>query len=151
MRADDPLWRVARECTAAKLRRASRSVANAFDDAVRPAGIRSTQFSLLVTIHLGGEMSLTSLASKVGLDRTTLTRNIRPLLRERLVREVPGKDRRLRVLALTDAGEKLTRRTLPLWEVAQRAVVEGMGEKRWAGLIKELEAVAAINTESVPG
>ena len=89
MTAADPFWRVASECTAAKLRRASRSVANAFDRALSPSGIRSTQFSLLVKIHLVGKMSLTGLASKAGLDRTTLTRNIDPLLRERLVREVP--------------------------------------------------------------
>lgn len=147
MTVDDPFWRVARECTAAKLRRASRSVANAFDEALSPSGIRSTQFSLLVTIHLAGKMSLTGLASKAGLDRTTLTRNIKPLLRERLVREVPGKDRRLRLLALTDAGERLVKRTLPLWELAQRAVIDGMGEKRWASLIKELESVAAMTAD----
>jgi DNA-binding MarR family transcriptional regulator len=144
MSAEDPCWRVAKECTAASLRRASRSVSNAFDKALAPAGIRSTQFSLLVALHLAGKMSLTGLASRLGLDRTTLTRNVRPLLRERLVREAPAQDGRLRLLALTDAGEKLVKRTLPLWELAQRSVTEEMGEKRWAGFMKELESVAAM-------
>jgi DNA-binding MarR family transcriptional regulator len=119
-------------------------VSNAFDKALAPAGIRSTQFSLLVALHLAGKMSLTGLASRLGLDRTTLTRNVRPLLRERLVREAPAQDGRLRLLALTDAGEKLVKRTLPLWELAQRSVTEEMGEKRWAGFMKELESVAAM-------
>jgi DNA-binding MarR family transcriptional regulator len=144
----DPCWRVANECAAAKLRRASRLVSNAFDKAVAPVGIRSTQFSLLVAIHLAGKMSLTDLAARLDLDRTTLTRNVQLLMREGFCREAAVTDRRRRLLTLTEAGERLVKRTFPLWEAAQRSVVAGMGERRWARLTKELESVAAVATRS---
>ena len=150
MTTDDPCWRVARECTAATLRRASRALSNAFDQTLAPAGIRSTQFSVLVAIHLAGRMSLTGLASRLGLDRTTLTRNLGPLRRERLVRETPAEDRRVRFLALTPAGEQLVKRALPLWAFAQRSVIERMGPRRWGTFMRDLESVAASATGGSP-
>jgi DNA-binding MarR family transcriptional regulator len=150
MSEEDPCWRVAKECTAASLRRASRLVSNAFDRALAPAGIRSTQFSLLVAIHLAGKMSLTALASRLDLDRTTLTRNVQLLIRQRLCREARGLDRRQRFLTLTGAGERLVKRTLPLWELAQRSVIAGMGETRWVSFTKELESIAAVAARDGP-
>jgi DNA-binding MarR family transcriptional regulator len=145
---NDSLRRVSEECTAASLRRASRAVSNAFDETLAPAGIRSTQFGLLVAVRLAGEMSLTALAARLALDRTTLTRNLAPLLREGLLRRVPSKDRRVRLLALTATGGRVVEGALPLWEKAQRSIVEGLGLTHWNGLIKELELVEAVSASN---
>jgi DNA-binding MarR family transcriptional regulator len=141
---DDPCWQVATECTGATLRRAAREVSTVFDRALAPTAIRSTQFSLLVAVHLAGEMSLSALASRLGLDRTTLTRNFKPLLRDGLLRQVKDPDRRFRRLTLTAAGERMVQRALPLWEQAQRSVIERLGQARWANLIRELKAMEAV-------
>jgi DNA-binding MarR family transcriptional regulator len=141
----DPYLRVAKDCTSAKLRRASRAVSNAFDDRLAPAGIRSTQFGLLVAVRLAGEMSLTALASRLALDRTTLTRNLKPLLREKLLRRAPSKDQRVRLLALTAAGERVMALALPLWEEAQQSIVKGLGPTHWNRLVEELAVVEAVS------
>ncbi len=89
-------------------------------------------------------MSLSGLASRLGLDRTTLTRNFKPLLRDGLLRQVKDPDRRFRRLTLTAAGERMVQRALPLWDQAQRSVIERLGEARWANLIQELKAMEAV-------
>jgi DNA-binding MarR family transcriptional regulator len=147
VKPNDPYLRVAMECTAAKLRRTSRALSNAFDERLAPAGIRSTQFSLLVAVRLAGGMSLTGLAERLALDRTTLTRNLKPLLREKLLRRAPSKDRRVRLLALTAAGERVMALALPLWEQAQQSIVEGLGAADWARLVEELASVEALSPQ----
>ena len=66
-------------CTFANLRKASRTVSQAYNDALRPAGLKATQFTLLATLNKRGEVSVSELAAALVMDRTTLTRNLKPL------------------------------------------------------------------------
>ncbi|HEX4386850.1 MAG TPA: MarR family winged helix-turn-helix transcriptional regulator [Myxococcales bacterium] len=133
--------RVARECTANSLRRASRQVSAAFDKAIEDTGLRGTQFTLLTALAIGKEMPLTRLAEVLSLDRTTLTRNLAPLEREKLVESRATPDGRVRKVALTERGQQALERALPRWEAAQKRVVDSLGERRWKELMAVLESM----------
>jgi len=136
--------RAARDCTAAGVRRASRALSSLYDEALAPTGLRGTQFSLLVAVSVAGEMPVTRMASILGLDRTTLTRNLVPLHADGLLESAPTRDRRIRLVRLTAKGRSALEQALPLWDRAQRHVISALGEPRWRKLIDELTAVTAI-------
>ena len=87
MSSQEHLLRVARECTGASLRRAARAISGLYDARLAETGLRGTQFSLLVAIALAGEPPVTMLAERLGLDCTTMTRNLAPLERDGLVED----------------------------------------------------------------
>ena len=136
--------RVRNECTASRLRRATRTIGQIYDQALAPSGLRGTQFSLLIALSLFGEAPLLRVAEELGLDRTTLTRNLQPLERAGLVSSSPGKDQRVRLLRLTDAGQRALQRAYPLWEEAQSKVVKVLGRRRWMTLLDGLAATSQL-------
>lgn len=131
-------------CSCANLRKAARAVTQSFDAALAPAGLKATQFTVLATVERLGEAPMTHLAEALVMDRTTLTRNLKPLERAGWLRLSEGEDRRVRRIALTRAGRALLNRARPLWQAAQGRVVEGLGEDRWSGLIDGLAATVAL-------
>lgn len=136
--------RVRAECTAASLRRATRTVGRIYDQTLAPSGLRGTQFSLLIALSFFKEAPLLRVAEELGLDRTTLTRNLQPLERAGLVASSPGKDQRVRLLRLTDAGQRVLQRAYPLWEEAQAKVVKSLGQRRWMTLLEGLDATSQL-------
>lgn len=111
----------------ANLRKASRAITQVYDDALRPAGIRSTQFNILAELQVAGEATLVELAGRLHLDQTTLTRSLRLLEEMDLLARSPRKDARLKALRLTPEGVAMFRKSLPLWKEAQERVVEALG------------------------
>jgi DNA-binding MarR family transcriptional regulator len=136
--------RLAETCTALNLRNATRAITGLYDDAMRPAGVRISQFGLLAALAVSEEATVSKLAGVLGLDRTTMTRNLGPLLRRGLIASETGADARSRVLRLTEKGRAALVRALPLWQRAQARVVRGLGEARWKGLLQGLKATAAL-------
>jgi DNA-binding MarR family transcriptional regulator len=126
-------------CACFNLRRAARAVTQAYDEALRPSGIRATQFSLLAALALEGPATITRLADAMGMDRTTLTRNLKPLLKDGLVEMAEGSDRRRRRVGLTGRGMETLEQALPLWRAAQARVIDGLGTARWTGMLRDLE------------
>jgi DNA-binding MarR family transcriptional regulator len=112
-----------RQCVCTAARRRSRELTRAFEKAMRGSGLRSTQFNLLATLVQTGPLPTTRLADFLGLERTTLTRNLGPLLRDGLVRIDEGEDRRIRKAAITSAGEEAARRAFPFWKKGQDAAL----------------------------
>jgi len=112
-----------RQCVCTAARRRSRELTRAFEKAMRGAGVRGTQFTLLAMLIQTGPIPTTRLAELQGLERTTLTRNLRPLLRDGFVRVEEGEDRRVHKVAITPAGEEAARRAFPLWKKAQDAAL----------------------------
>jgi DNA-binding MarR family transcriptional regulator len=137
-------WRAARDCTASTLRRASRAVSSIYDEQMAKSGLRTTQFNLLTAVALAGDMPLTRLAGLLGLDRTTLTRNLGPLETGGLLVSVPTEDRRVRLVRMTAKGRSALERAMPLWEAAQDHVVRSLGDATWRKLHDALAAVAEI-------
>ena len=103
-------------CLCFATQRAARALARRFDEALRPAGLTSGQFSLLMSLNQPAPPSLGAVATLLGMDRTTLTANLKPLVRQGLVQPaVDPDDRRGRLLVLTATGRKQLKRALPIW------------------------------------
>lgn len=132
------------QCTCFNLRRAARVVTQLFDEALRPSGLRSTQFSILAVVNTVGSSTINELARALVMDRTTLARNLKPLDKQGLVEVVSGKDLRTRQVTLTAKGRKVLARALPLWEQAQRDVIERLGDGPWYNLMERLQQVVAL-------
>jgi DNA-binding MarR family transcriptional regulator len=131
---------VADGCACRHLRRAARAVTQLYDEALRPSGLRITQFTLLVGVAVSEPVPITRLADALGLDRTTLTRDLRLLTDRGLVETATGDDRRMRVVRLTGQGREAIGRAYPLWQRAQAHIVDG---SPWPVLAGGLQEVAA--------
>jgi DNA-binding MarR family transcriptional regulator len=136
-------------CTCLALRRATRRVTQIYDAHMKPLGLRITQFAVLGQLAgapdaAPSQMSITALARRLGLDRSTLGRNLRPLIKAELVAMDGGEDRRAHTLALTNAGRALLDKAIPLWRDAQRHVAEKLGRDKTRALRAVLDETTAI-------
>ena len=119
-------------CACHKVRMAARAVTRAYDDALRPTGLRASQLALLVAIdNNDGAISITAVAKVMGMDRSTLTRNLRPLEKEGLVAIGLEGWRRSRSLQITKKGQSRLREALPLWQRAQDSLRRNLGDRNW--------------------
>ncbi len=128
-----------KNCTSFNLRKAARVVTHQYDEMLKPSGLRSTQFSLLTVLSMGGTETISNLAHTLVMDRTTLTRNLKPLQSQGWIKRVPGEDRRTRAWTITAQGRKVLVRALPLWKKAQKETVSLLGKERWNGLLDHLK------------
>lgn len=108
-----------RSCLCFNLRNLTRAVKGVYDEALRPSGLSSGQFALLLALRVSGRITKRDLAFVARTDRTALTRNLQPLIRRKLVRETAGADRRTRCVELTSSGIDSIRTAIPAWETAQ--------------------------------
>ena len=137
-----------KNCTNFNLRKAARVVTHRYDEILKPSGLRSTQYSLLTVLSVGGADTISNLAHKLVMDRTTLTRNLKPLQAQGWIKRVPGEDRRTRAWAITGPGRKVLAQALPLWQKAQKETVNLLGKERWNGLLDHLKlTVQKIGSE----
>ena len=132
-------------CTCFNLRKAARAVSQVYDEELKPSGLRGTQFSLLVVVEGRGPAGVSELAKAMVMDRTTLTRNLKPLLAQGLLEVVDGPDRRRRPIAITDRGRDAIARALPLWQRAQTRIAKALGKDRWAGLLADLDETVRLS------
>jgi DNA-binding MarR family transcriptional regulator len=134
----------AEECNCHAVRAAARHITQAYDQFLAPAGLRTTQFSILAKLRRKGPLTINALAADMAMDRTTLGRNILPLERDGLIRIQPAaSDRRAKVLQLTKAGENRLAAALKGWAAAQARFESAYGARRAAELRGLLRAVVA--------
>jgi DNA-binding MarR family transcriptional regulator len=126
------------------LREASRAVTQLYDAAIAGAGVRSTQFSLLVALAQAPRVPVSKLAEVLVMDRTTLTRNLAPLVRDGLVEEQPMPDKRVRAFALTAQGRRVFEQALPAWRRAQTRITRAIQTEDLAHLSQTLHAVINV-------
>jgi DNA-binding MarR family transcriptional regulator len=134
-------------CMCHKARMAARSITRAYDDALRSTGLRATQVSVLAAVGARGALSIQSLADSLAMDRTTLTRNLRPLEEQGYVALAPEGRHRSRMLSLTTAGQAVLLAAVPLWEEAQRSIKRRLGGGRWPAV---QEALSELTREANP-
>lgn len=135
-------------CVCFNLRRAARAITRLYDEGMRRTDLRVTQLSILgVTLALG-PVTVTRLAEAAVTDRTTLTRNLRVLTKQGLIRVETGGDRRERVVTLTDRGRQALAEAYPAWKGAQARVVKSFGRERLKKLLSDLESVVAISRQA---
>ena len=116
------------QCLGLASRQAARTISRVFERHFRGAGIRSTQFSLLVQLMRRGPLSIGELAQHLGIERTTLTRNVALVEKKGLVDSAPGEDARSRIISVTRKGQAAVAAALPKWHKAQAATVEAVGK-----------------------
>jgi DNA-binding MarR family transcriptional regulator len=125
-------------CVCAKVRAAARYVTASYDDALRPTGLRATQLAVLAAVGAGNSSSITAVSELLGMDRSTLSRNVSPLQRRGLVRVGTEGWRRSRALEITKKGRLLLAKAVPLWETAQEGLHRKLGYRDWAQLNNSL-------------
>jgi DNA-binding MarR family transcriptional regulator len=130
-------------CVCLGVQRAARGVARRYDEALKPLGLTSGQFSILSSLLRESSEPIGALAELLGQERTTLTRNLRPLEAAGWVEtNLDANDARLRRLRLTDKGREVLRAAVPFWRAAQRDSNARLGEAGWAALRPLLGALA---------
>jgi len=131
----------------ASFRRATRALTQHYEEALRPLGLKGTQFTLLQALSLTGEVSQGKLGEILAIDSTTLTRTLAIMVRQGWIVSRPGKDRRERLLSLSKAGRAGYKRALPHWEKVQEELRAQFGDQRWNELMNLTNQVTAKVTE----
>ena len=118
-------------CACANIRRAARVVTRLYDQELSGSGLEATQFTIVMALSRTGEISQGHLGAFLGLDATTLSRSVKPLLREGWIRSRPGDDRREKLLDLTAEGLRQYKALLPKWERAQERLRHALTAEGW--------------------
>jgi DNA-binding MarR family transcriptional regulator len=139
---------MAGECPALRVRQASRVLAKLFDDELSPLGVHSSQLPVLAAVALFGVpgATMSKLAQAVLMDRTTLTRSIRPLERAGLLRVArsPG-DARTKIVVITRSGEGMIEAIFPVWERVAKKIKRSLGAEMLMDLRGRLDQVIALS------
>lgn len=138
----DLAMQVGRACLCFNLRKASRLVTQLFDQALKPSGLKVTQFSVLMGVQSQEGARLGRLAKRMGMDRTTLTRNLDLLVARGLVSMEAGQDRREQRATLTSQGRRALESALPHWRQAQERVEQMLGREGLADFLSSLRGLA---------
>ncbi len=133
-------------CLCSSFRRTSRALTHLYETAMRPAGLRATQFTILQALTLAGEVTQNQLGKMLAMDSTTLTRTLRIMTREGWIAERPGDDRRERRLRLAKEGKAQFNRALPAWEEVQSRLRRQLGEQTWNNLQELTHQVTELVT-----
>jgi len=133
-------------CTCAHLRRVSRAFTKAYENALKPSGISSSQFTILNILLEKGPLSINELAASMDIDRTTLSRNLAPMQRDELLTVESEEDLRRKVVSISNLGRAKLDNALPLWQSAQKSVINRLGPQRW----HEIQTALNQLRETVP-
>jgi DNA-binding MarR family transcriptional regulator len=139
---------IASPCLCNALRQASRAVSRLYDEELRRAGLRTTQYSLLRYLKHCGEVRQRDLGALTSLDETTLTRNLRPLIEAGWVAIDAGEDRREKLVSLTHAGAAKLTQARPAWERAQERMRSRLPKANWSSLLALLPELARTADET---
>ena len=133
-------------CMCANFRRTTRVLTQLYENALRPLGLRATQFTILQALSLAGEVTQSQLGGILAMDSTTLTRTLRIMDREGWIVERRGQDQRERRLRLSKAGGTQFKRALPAWEKVQSQLRHQLGEQSWKNLLEITHQVTELVT-----
>ncbi|MGE0267850.1 MAG: MarR family winged helix-turn-helix transcriptional regulator [Candidatus Omnitrophota bacterium] len=132
-------------CICFNLRKAARAITQIYDHMFRGIGLTASQISILTSLRMIGSMSVSQLSQAMATDRTTITRNLKPLERDGLIKIKVGDDKRSRLILLTDKGNDLCDQSFNIFREFQQKVSQKLGKERMELMCKELnEAVATI-------
>jgi DNA-binding MarR family transcriptional regulator len=134
-------------CMCASLRRASRLVSQLYEDAMRPLGMRATQFTILQSLVLAEEVTQGQLGQMLGMDSTTLTRTLTIMSREGWIAKRRGEDRREWRMRLSKKGEAQFKIALPHWQKVQDKLRGQLGNRLSDNLMTLTNEVTKSLTE----
>ncbi len=134
-------------CLCASLRRSARALTQLYEEALRPLGLRASQFTILQVLSLAGERTQGELGRMLAMDSTTLTRTLGIMNRHRWIARRHGTDRREWRIRLSTTGKAQLERALPHWEKVQALVRQQFGGSEWDQLIKRSNDVTNLVTK----
>lgn len=134
-------------CACASLRRAARLLTQRYEEALRPHGLRASQFTVLQMLSLVGEANQGSIARMLAMDSTTLTRTLGVMTRSGWLAKQHGNDRREWLFRLAPAGQKKLKQALPHWERVQETLRRKLGQTRWDALRQSTDDVVIAVAE----
>ncbi len=138
---------VAQNCLFSKTRTVSRYVTNLYTKALKEIGVTPVQYSMLTAIQILREGNINELSSALKMDRTTINRNLKPLLRDGHVYVNESKDKRERVVSITKEGEEIYDKGYKEWQKAQEELRAEIGEENWSELNAVLDSVIKVIAE----
>lgn len=133
-------------CACFNVRKSARVLTKHYDNALQPLELKPTQFTILAVLSSVDAITVTDLADYMILDRTTLTRNLRPLEKQGMIKTGAGDDRRTRMISLSKKGLSKLENAIPLWKQAQKEVNEYLGNNRFDKFLNELNYVEKMST-----
>lgn len=131
-------------CLYAHTRRMSRALGQIYEGALEGSGLRGGQLPVFIALALSGSATIGQLGAILVMDRTTLTRNLKPLERKGLVSIRPGEDRRTRMVSLTSKGYRSLLKALPLWKKNHDNIVGRLGRKKVESYLKMISSVMGV-------
>jgi len=135
---------VAKHCLFAKTRTVSRFVTNVYTKALKDIGLTAVQYSMLTAILMLKRSNINDLSSVLKMDRTTINRNLKPLVRDGLVYVDESADRREKIVMITKEGEAIYKKGYENWKAAQEMLKETLGEPLWDEMHETLDKVIAV-------
>jgi DNA-binding MarR family transcriptional regulator len=134
---------IGNSCVCLRVQRAGRAVARHFDEAFRPLGLSNGQFSLLMQLNRPTPLTVGGLAEELAMDRTTTTKNLKPLERRELLKVRRDEDDpRVKRITLTNAGRALLAKAVEHWQAANDAIAASLSEAELASLHSTLRTIA---------
>lgn len=130
-------------CYCINLRRTTNTITELYDNILSPTGLSVNQFSLLKNAARLEQCSISDLANYVGLERTTLTRSLKPLFEKGYLVDASAEGKRNREILVTTAGKDILEIAGPLWESAQAKVEEHIGKER----VTQLNEIISLLSE----
>ncbi len=131
-------------CACFNLRKATRVITQYYDHSMRSLGLRGTQFTILAALSEAESVTISHLANFLMMDRTTLTRNLKPLEKQTFIQIVSGSDQRTRELRLTEKGKKIFKTAHSLWLNAQSEIIAKLGEEKLRKLLLMLDETIVV-------
>ena len=128
-------------CAHANLRQATRVISQLYDATLKPVGVKATQFTMLAVLANHGELPLTKLAEILVIDRTTLTRNLQPLVKKGWLKIGREDDERVKLISITSEGQSMVREATPYWQRAQELVQTTIGAEKLPEVISDLNTL----------
>lgn len=129
------------KCMGFNLKKTTRAVQNLFDNAYKSVGLEGTQYTVLSHVFVAGPITLSKLADLMYVDRTTLGRNLKPLDKKGLIEIKSGKDRRAKLISITDHGKEVLSQALPIWKETHEQIKNLLGLENWSSTVTNLQTL----------
>jgi len=132
---------VAQNCMFAKLRHVSRHVTNIYAQELKKVGLTPVQYSMMTAIKILENPNINTLSAGLNMDRTTINRNLKPLIREDIVYIGEKEDKREKTVDLTTKGEEIYECAYTQWKISQGKLEEKIGKDTWNKMNSVLDDV----------
>jgi DNA-binding MarR family transcriptional regulator len=130
----DETKKIARECVGFRVRKLNRMVTAIYDGALAGAGLKLSQFTVLVAVANTEKARPSELTKLLEMDESTVSRNVERMCARGWLRLTPEEDRRSHLIEVTDKGRTVIRKCLPAWQQAQEEIIKRLGTESVAAL-----------------